>query len=401
MSEDLPLKNQVIALAGRLVSMSHADAADLIASLGGRHSRTVTRATTMVVVGEDGLPLDSGASPDSKLRKADELVSQLCEIEVVSESEFLQRINLDDMEGVRRQYTLSELITIVGVRASVIQSWIRHGLLEPVATCRAIAYFDFRHVSRLRSLAELASNGISVNQIRSGLRELATWLSDDSPLELLTAVESHRRCLVVRLKDGRLAETQGQLLFDFEDAADDEDADLLSLPTTPLLERAIDYEEDGELELAAAVYREVLQRGDDEPETRFNFANILYALSRTDEAIELYEQALDRDADYAEAWNNLGSAYLDNDRSEDAVAAFRRAIQVRDGYTDARFNLATTLDELGRSDESREHWVEYLKLSETHRKSNRVRARRITARQQLEDADAEPAMILQFQRPSG
>ena len=399
MSEDLPLKNQVIALTGRLVSMSHADAADLIVSLGGRHSRTVTRSTTMLVVGEDGLPLNADGSPDSKLRKADEIASRFSEFEIVSETEFLRRINLDDMEGVRRQYTLSELTSIVGVRASLVHSWIRHGLLEPVATCRGISYFDFRLVSRLRSLVELASSGISAQRIRAGLLDLARWLDDDSPLELLTAVESHRRCLVVRLKDGRLAETKGQLLFDFEDSANEDEADLLSLPTTPLLERAVDYEEDGELELAAAVYREVLQRGDEEPETRFNFANVLYALARTDEAIEYYEQALDRDADYAEAWNNLGSAYLDRGRHNDAVAAFQRAIEVRSEYTDAHFNLATTLDDLDRTDESREHWLAYLSLSESQRKSNRVRARRLTARQQLDEGNDEPARILRFHRP--
>lgn len=381
--------------------MSHADVADLIASLGGRYSRTVTRSTTMLVVGEDGLPLDADGSPDGKLRKANELASKSGEIEIVSESELLRRINLDDMEGVRRQYTLSELTTIVGVRASLIQSWIRHGLLEPVATCRGISYFDFRLVSRLRSLADLAASGISVARIRAGLCEMAGWLNDDSPLDLLTAVESQRRCLVVRLKDGRLAETKGQLLFDFDSSPDDDEADLLSLPTTPLLERAIDYEDDGELELAAAVYNEVLQRGDQEPETRFNFANVLYSLGRTAEAIEFYEQALDRDADYAEAWNNLGSAYLDQGRAEEAVDAFRRAIDVRSGYTDAHFNLATTLDDLKRTDESREHWVAYLGLSENQRKSNRIRARRLTARQQLDEAEGETATILRFQRPSG
>ncbi len=399
MSEDLPLNNHVIAITGRLVSMSHADAADLIVSLGGTHSRTVTCSTSMLVVGEDGLPLNADGSPDNKLRKASEVASRFSEIEIVTESDFLRRINLDDMAGIRRQYTLCELTSIVGVRANLIHSWMRHGLLEPVATCRGISYFDFRLVSQLRSLVELANSGISARRIRAGVLDLARWLDDDSPLELLTAVESHRRCLVVRLKDGRLAETKGQLLFDFGDSANDDEADLLCLPTTPLLERAVDYEEDGELELAAAVYREVLQRGDEEPETRFNFANVLYALGRTDEAIEFYEQALDRDADYAEAWNNLGSAYLDRGRHNDAIAAFHRAIEVRAEYTDAHFNLATTLDDLDRTDESREHWLAYLSLSENQRKSNRVRARRLTARQHLDDENDEPAQILRFHRP--
>ncbi len=394
MTEQFPLQNQVVAITGRLISMSHADVADLIATLGGRYVRNVTRATTMLVVGEDGLPLASDGSPDAKLRRVDELTSKSVAIEIVNETEFLRRIHLGEVDGVRRQYTLTELTSIAGVRASLIQSWMRHGLLQPVTEHRGVQYFDFGQVSRLRSLAELASNGISPARLREGLRELAAWLDDDRPLELLTAVSSHRRCLVVRLKDGRLADTRGQLMLDFEEADFVEGIDLLSLPTTPLLERAIEYEEEGELELAATVYREVLQRGDEEPETRFNCANVVYSLGRISEAIELFEQALDRDSEYAEAWNNLGSAYLDEGRHEDALSAFQHAINARSEYADAHFNLATTLDDLNRSDESREHWMAYLKLRDTQRRSNRVRTKRMASRQSPDEG--EESMILRF-----
>ena len=199
----------------------------------------------------------------------------------------------------------------------------------------------------------------------------------------------------MRLKDGQLAETGGQLLFDFEEPAD---VSVLGLPTTPLLERAIDYEDDGELELAAAVYREVLDRGDDEPETRFNFANVVYCLGRIEEAIELFEQALDRDSEYVEAWNNLGSAYLDLDRVEEAIFAFRQAIEIRPTYADAHFNLATTLDETGQPEKARQHWVAYLNLSDKARRSTRIRSRRMTAREHL-DGDEE-AHILRFEQRS-
>lgn len=396
MTELLPLHNQVVAISGRMVSLSHADAADLISALGGRFTRTVTSGTTMLIVGEDGLPVLGDGTPEAKLRRANELIDAGASLEILTESDFLAQVNHDDGEdSVRRQYTLPELTQIVGVKANVIRGWIRYGLLVPASTNGSLQLFDFGQVSRLRTLNELANNGLSPGRIREGIKQLGQWLNDESPLQLLTAIESHRHRLVVRLKDGRLTEPRGQLLFDFDDS-DVGDINFLGLPTTPLLERALDYEEDGELELAAAVYAEVLERGDDEPETRFNFANVVYQLGRIDEAIDLFEQALDRDSEYVEAWNNLGSAYLDLDRTEDAISAFRRAIHVRPTYADAHFNLATTLDESGRTDESRSHWVAFLNLSDNARKSTRVRTRRMTARHHIEEDDDEAPQILRF-----
>lgn len=393
MTDRLPLHNQVVVLCGRLISMSHADAADLIASRGGRFARRVSRATTIVVVGDDGLPLGSDGTPDPRLARAQELIADDVAIEILCETDFLSRAMHDDDDAIHRAYTLAELIQIVGIPARVIRGWLRQGLLAPTRVVAGLQYFDFAHVSRLRTLAELAANGISAKRIRAGLEQLGQWLSDDRPIELLNAVESHKRRLVVRLKDGRLAETRGQLLFDFE--SDNNNSVVLGLPTTPLLERALAYEEEGDLELAATVYREILDRGDEEPETRFNFANVAYSLGWLDEAIELFEQALDRDAEYVEAWNNLGSALLDIGRDHDAISAFRRALRLRPAYADAHFNLATTLEENGKPDDAREHWVAYLNLSENARRSTRVRTRRKTAKHHADD-EAENSVILRF-----
>lgn len=392
MADRLPLHNQVVAISGRMISMSHADAADLIASLGGRLARHVTRLTTILVIGEDGLPLGADGQPDVKLRRARELNDDSAAIEILPEAEFLPRLELDDVR-VRRQYTFAELTRITGVRPNVIRSWVRHGLLAPVETRMGLQYFDFAQVSQLRTLSELSSSGVHARQVRSGLEELSRWLDDERPLELLTAVESHRRQLIVRLHDGRLAETGGQLLFDF---SDEDEKQLLGLPTAPLFDRAVEYEEAGELELAATVYQEILDRGNEEPETRFNLANLLYTLGRVDESIELFEQALDRDPKYAAAWNNLGSALLDAGRDADAIEAFRRAVDIRPTYADARFNLANALDENQQADEARDHWIEYVKLSDQKRRPPRGPAPGSGAQHVVEDDADETPHILRF-----
>ena len=398
MTNRLPLQDEVVAISGRLVSLSHADAADLISSAGGRFTRTVTRKTTMLVVGGDGLPLSADGTPDGKLQSVHELIDSGTDIDVLSEAEFLVRTNQDDAgNSIRREYTLAELTQIVGVSAHVIRKWIRHGLLSPVTVNSGLQLFDFGQVSRLGTLAELATNGVSPSAIRAGLKQLSQWLDDPHPMELLTAVDSHRHNLIVRLKDGRLAETRGQLLFDFDAGdSDDEGSSILGLPTTPLLEQAMEYEDEEEFELAADVYRKVLERGDEEPETRFNYANVVYRLGQVTEAIDLFKDALDRDPEYVEAWNNLGSAYLDVDRMEDAVAAFRNALDLRATYADAHFNLATTLDELGHPEDARPHWVAFLNLSDNARRSTRVRTRRLTAKQHVDDGSDAP-MILKFE----
>jgi DNA ligase (NAD+) len=74
----MPLEGQTFVLTGRLSSLSRDEAGDLIRSLGGTVSGSVSRKTDVVVVGEDA---------GSKLKKASELG-----IKILDEEGFLRLV---------------------------------------------------------------------------------------------------------------------------------------------------------------------------------------------------------------------------------------------------------------------------------------------------------------------
>jgi DNA ligase (NAD+) len=75
-NENLPLANEKIVFTGALKSMSRSKAQELVRELGAETPDTVSRKTTLVVVGED---------PGSKYEKAQKLG-----IKTINEEEFLE-----------------------------------------------------------------------------------------------------------------------------------------------------------------------------------------------------------------------------------------------------------------------------------------------------------------------
>ena len=156
------------------------------------------------------------------------------------------------------------------------------------------------------------------------------------------------------------------------------------LPATAggLLTEAVERHRKGQLEQAAALYRQVLAAQADQPDAlhllglichargehgealalieralavnstvaAFHLARgaVLLSLGRATEAAEAAGRALDLDAGNAEAHNILGNALMALDLVEDAVAAYRRALTLRPGYAEALNNLGSALRATGR-----------------------------------------------------
>lgn len=366
LSKAASLEGKRVALAGRLASMTRAEAAQLIAAHGGVFARNVTRAPTIVVVGRDGWPLAKDGRPTRKLRKALALAGQGHDVEILPEEEFLDR--LDCPSGrLQRHFTLRELARMLGLPAQRLNLWLRAGLIEPAATVEGICYFDFRHVAGAKSLCELARSGITVARLRQSLRRLRGWLGDiEHPLSQLTRLE-HSRRLVVRLADGQLAEPGGQLLFDF--AEPPHEPGPASLPWVAQTRSAAEWfeagcraEDRGDHAQAAHAYRQALLAGGPSAESCFNLANVLSSLGQYAQAGERYRQVLELDPSFWEAWNNLGTVLTYDGRDEEALAAYRHALRIHPRYADAHYNFADTLEDLGRGAEARGHWQAYLQL---------------------------------------
>jgi tetratricopeptide (TPR) repeat protein len=360
------LKGKRVTLAGRLASMTRAEAAQLISAHGGIYAKTVTRAPTVVVVGREGWPLAKDGRPTRKLRKALALLKQGYNVEIVPEEELLAKLHCPSGR-LQRHFTLRELTHMLDVPAPRLNLWLRAGLIDAAATVDGIRYFDFRHVAGAKSLCDLVRSGVTTARLRQSLRRLRQWLRDiDHPLSQLTRLE-HSRQLVVRLEGGQLAEPGGQLLFEF--AGQPLEHSPASVPWVAQVRGAEDWfelackaEDRGDFVQAAAAYRRALLAAGPSAESCYNLANVLSSLGQYAQAGERYRQVLELDPNFWEAWNNLGTVLAYQNQEEEALEAYRQALRLHPRYADAHYNLADTLDDLGRKDEAAEHWRTYLQI---------------------------------------
>ncbi len=369
------LRGLQVAFTGKLVSLTRQEAARLVRTHGGRFAPSVTRDTGLLVIGQEGWPLQTDGRLSNKLRRARLLQRRGHGLAILTEEAFLHRLGLEeDSEDVRARYSLPQLARLLRVSRDRLRTWMRAGLIRPIESREGVDYFDFRQVAGAKTLCELTQAGATPDRIRRSFRQMAHWLGDpgegddfQEPLAQLAVIEETGR-LFVRLDDGRLAETTGQLQFDFTPTSQHNES-----PSVPLLagkqcesaedlfEQGCDHESAGRLEEALQSYRRALLAGGPDADLCFNLANALYALNRREQAVERYRQAVEMDRDFAEAWNNLGTVLAETKQLDEALAAFRRALELEPFYSDAHYNLADLLEELGRPREARPHWQAYLK----------------------------------------
>ncbi len=381
------LAGQCIAFTGRLASMSRRVAVETVERNGGSVTPTVNQQTTLLVIGREGWPLKPDGRLTRKLQRARRLQQKKHAIEVVPEERFLRLVELQPLEEqVRRMYTTAELTDLLDVPRSQIEAWQRNGYIVPAEHRDGMPCFDFRQVTAGRALRALLAAGVPARRLLRSIRQLRSWLSDDAPAgDLVTGLIHFGNRFLVRTERGSLAETTGQLVFEFPDNNSDRShpgsGDLRSIavarsgdrPQLPssvpwstgacgdeLFEDAVRLEEEGQLEEAAQRYRQLLRDEGPDADVCFNLANVLQRLGETQAAIERLHEAVAIDPEHADAWNNLGNLLADKNRLDEALDAYRRAVAVEPDYADALYGLADVLEQLGRLDEARVHWRTYL-----------------------------------------
>ncbi len=114
--------------------------------------------------------------------------------------------------------------------------------------------------------------------------------------------------------------------------------------------------EAGRLTEAAALYRTILLRDPDHPDSLHLLGLILTEQSDPEAGIVLIRRAMALDPDRAVHLHSLGQAYRRLGRMEDAVCALRAAAGLRPDAVEIQSNLGTVLRELGRHAEAVEHY---------------------------------------------
>lgn len=102
----LPLSGEIVAFTGTLASMIHRDAIRMVEQYGGRATHSVSGSTTMLVIGEEGWPLEDDGGASQKLQQVMQMIADGLEVRILAESDWLQLLGLDDhREEIRRTYS--------------------------------------------------------------------------------------------------------------------------------------------------------------------------------------------------------------------------------------------------------------------------------------------------------
>src|SRR5258707_14070379 len=89
------LAGEHVSFTGTLASMTHKEAHARVVECGGTAAEHVSRQTTMLVIGEEGWPLESDGQPSVKLQHAQKFNTEGLDIRIVNESDWLGFVGLD------------------------------------------------------------------------------------------------------------------------------------------------------------------------------------------------------------------------------------------------------------------------------------------------------------------
>ena len=368
--------------------MTHRQAMELVEQHGGASMQNVGLQTTLLVIGEEGWPLEPDGLPSTKLDFARQLHERGEPIRIVSESEWLKLLGIEPPERKTRQlYTPAMLCQLLNVSVHEIRKWERAGLIKPVKKVYRLPYFDFEEVASARRLCKLAASGVRTERISASLRQLHSLLPNvERPLAQLEVLSLGSKRLAFRDESG-LIEVTGQRLFDFDppveiDLNDDDDSDTgpATIPIRPVLsddpaerqrwsddqwfQEGCRLAESNEISSAIEALRLATIGDPQNPSYHFHLADALYRGGKPHAAIERYHVAVEHDHNFLEAWTQLGCVLSEVGDLANAKVAFQIALELHRDYPEAHFHLAGVLDQLGKADEAASHWQIYLEFDQ-------------------------------------
>jgi tetratricopeptide (TPR) repeat protein len=138
---------------------------------------------------------------------------------------------------------------------------------------------------------------------------------------------------------------------------------------TPLVREARLLLSVGELESAAKVGRQAIERDPDNPGAYQVSGRASLGQGQLAAAIRLFKQVIEIAPDHGYALNNLGYAYLLSGQNEEALEALTRAAELLPDLAYVQNNLGVALERLGRLNEAMHAFAEAAELSPRYLKA--------------------------------
>ena len=347
--------DKLVALVGRLTSMSHRQASAEIVRFGGSARRGLARGAAVAVVGHGAHTLLRSGRLERMLAKADAL-GVLC----LSENGFLAAVGMGPSpDAANRTIPVEILSRRTGLDSGTARILEMFDIIEPVEeNC------GFQDLAAAKEVARLRADGVALADIVAG----AAALGPGAHLSQVKLSRSPSGAMVMRIGD-RYADLDGQLRLPMPDAGNPS--------ADELFEAAEIAEDEGDWSAAERHYRRALDLDGDDQGAAFNLANTLAAQDRAAEAQVFLRRALAIDPGFVEAWYNL-AGFLDAaaDRAG-AKESLDKALAIDGEYADALYNLGQLHFEDGDYDRALECWERYLRFdpqSEWGEKARRAMA---------------------------
>ncbi len=258
-----------------------------------------------------------------------------------------------------QDYSLGDVARILKVSPRRLRYWQKTQLVESSAPGELHEGYAFRDLVCLRTVVTLLEKGVPLQRIRRSLETLRDRdpnLTD--PIAALRLLDEVPDRLVVR-REGRLEETGGQMLLEF-DRLDSTNSEQSQSEVTSLSAALLG--EDSEQgtgrrsprldplskDLTAAANDSIFASAADRALDWFERGCDLDSdPAKWDRAIEAYQKALELSPDYADAHCNLGAVQYNKGRREEARRAFAACLRCESDHIEANFNLANVLEEQG------------------------------------------------------
>ncbi len=330
---------QAIVFTGKLASFSRREAQNLVIRAGGSAPPRLTKAATILVMGEEGYLSELVKS--NKLKRAEAINAEGGAIRVIPESEFLELLGLESKTVLERKYYSMERVQQVypRLRDDVIRYFAYWSIFKPAVKTNAHQYYEFKDLLVFRQIDEMLGRKLPLRVIA---KHLLTQ-RQPSPQIQLNFTEPLPKGRVLTLQQRPIAEPPRSAEEWYE----------------------IGYQADGNPETydrAIAAYENALAMAPEYVDAMINLANIYFHQRELPRAIQLLEKARQRDGNNYLVCYNLANLYDEVGSLEQAVPLYREALHLFPDYEPAVFNLAVVYEKLGRRAEAKYWWKKYLEV---------------------------------------